>query len=390
LSDSAAASWVPVAGDSEFPIQNLPWGIFSIKGSPRRVGVAIGDHVLDLTALEASGILRSHIFQGGSLEPFMASGGALWGQVRERVTELLDQRTGPTPAIEECLVDRKDVTMHLPCRIGDYVDFYSSIDHARNVGRIFRPDSDPLPPNWRQMPIGYHGRSGTIVVEGTTIRRPHGQRALNDYGPTARLDFELEVGFLTGSGREPGEPVPPGEAESHIFGLVIVNDWSARDIQAWEYQPLGPFLGKSFATTVSPWVVPLAALEPFRLPSPTQEPVPLPYLLPAGPGLDLRLEVAVNGQVVTRSNTRHLYWTMSQQLGHATSNGATFRPGDLFASGTVSGPDPGSEGSLLELTKNGTRGAYLRDGDEVAFTASAGGDGRPRIGFGACRGTVEG
>ncbi|HEY7565143.1 MAG TPA: fumarylacetoacetase, partial [Acidimicrobiia bacterium] len=328
MTESGATSWVPVGADSDFPIQNLPWGVFSIKGSPRRVGVAIGDHLLDLTALEAAGVLGSHLFQGGTLEPLIALGGASWRQVRERVAELLDARTGAQPEVEQCLVERKDANLHLPCRIGDFVDFYSSIHHARNVGRIFRPDSDPLPPNWRHLPIGYHGRSGTIVVDGTPIRRPQGQREMNDYGPTTRLDFELEVGFLTGPGRGLGDPVPVAEAESHIFGLVLVNDWSARDIQAWEYQPLGPFLGKSFATTISPWVVSADALEPYRSPPPVQEPPPLPYLLPAGPGLDLHLEVLVNGEVVSRSNTRHLYWTMSQQLAHATSNGATFRPGD--------------------------------------------------------------
>lgn len=354
------------------------------------MGVAIGEHILDLTGLETTGALASHIFQGGTLEPFLAIGRGHWGQVRSRLFELLEQASSDQVRVLQHLVEMKDAVMHLPCRIGNYVDFYSSIDHAVNVGRILRPGTEPLMPNWRHMPIGYHGRAGTIVVDGTPIRRPSGQRAQGDFGPTRRLDFELEVGFITGSGRSLGEPVPAADAESHIFGLVLLNDWSARDIQAWEYQPLGPFLGKSFATTVSPWVVPLEALAPFRTPPGAQDPPPLPYLRPAGLGLDVNLEVAINGNIVTRSNTRLLYWTMSQQLAHATSNGATFEPGDLFASGTVSGPTPGSQGSLLELTNNGQHGGYLEDDDTVVLTGWAGGEDHPRVGFGSCKGTVAG
>ncbi|MDP3983847.1 MAG: fumarylacetoacetate hydrolase family protein, partial [Acidimicrobiia bacterium] len=262
---------------------------------------------------------------------------------------------------------------------GDYVDFYSSPYHATNVGRIFRPGAEPLPPNWRHLPIGYHGRSGSIVVDGTPIRRPSGQRGKDGFGPTRRLDFELEVGFLTGTG--PPVPIPVEEAERYIFGLVLLNDWSARDIQAWESQPLGPFLGKSFATTISPWVVPLSSLGAHRIDPPAQDPPPLPYLTPAGKGIDLDLEVSVNGEVVCRSNFRHLYWTMSQQLAHATSNGATVRAGDLFASGTISGPDPGSLGCLLEITDNGNTGDYLQDGDTVTLRSEL---------LGSCTGTVVG
>jgi fumarylacetoacetase len=290
--------------------------------------------------------------------------------------------------------------MHMPCRIGNYVDFFSSLEHATNTGRILRPGGEPLTPNWRHLPIGYHGRAGSIVVDGTPIRRPKGQRRTAEgpaFGATSKLDFELEVGFITGQGPELGASVTSADAETYILGLVLVNDWSARDIQAWESQPLGPFLGKSFGTTISPWVVPLAALAPHRTKPRVQDPPPLPYLTPAGNGINLALTASVNGAIVTRSNLKNLYWTMSQQLVHATSNGATFAPGDLFASGTVSGSTPGSQGSLLELTSDGvepirlengqTRG-YLEDGDTVILSASAGGARSPRIGFGTCGGTI--
>jgi fumarylacetoacetase len=268
------------------------------------------------------------------------------------------------------------VVMRLPCEIGDYVDFYSSRFHAENVGRIFRPNAEALTPNWLHLPIGYHGRSGTIVVDGTPITRPSGQRAAGDFGPSRKLDFELEMGFVTGNG--PGR-IPVEEAEHYIFGLVLVNDWSARDLQAWEYQPLGPFLGKSFATSIGTWMVPLCELDALRIEGPAQEPQPLPYLQPAGRGLDLELTVTINNDVVTRSNTRYLYWTMSQQLAHATSNGAHLRAGDLFASGTISGPDADSRGCLLELRENTS---FLDDGDTVTLAAAI-----PE--FGICSGAVQ-
>jgi len=390
LIEPTAESWVEVAEESDFPIQNLPYGVFAVAGGSPRVGVAIGDQILDLTALESTGALSSDFFASGTLEPLLAGGRAAWADMRGRVRELLETSSTHQDKVRPHLVQLKAAEMHLPCRIGNYVDFYSSIDHATNVGKILRPGTEPLTPNWRHIPIGYHGRARTVVVDGTSVRRPQGQRAQGDFGPTRRLDFELEVGFITGPGRSLGDPVPTIEAEDHIFGLVLLNDWSARDIQAWEYQPLGPFLGKSFATTISPWVVPLDALRNFRVEPPVQDPPPLPYLTPAGQGLDLILEVVINDSVVARSNTKYLYWTMSQQLAHATSNGATFGPGDLFASGTVSGPTPASRGCLLEITNNGENGSYLEDGDVVTIKGWAGGGGQPKIGFGLCRGLVVG
>ncbi len=309
----------------------------------------------------------STLLEGDSLLPLLAAGQAAW----EEVLANLERALPDLPRLP-----LSEATMHLPCPIGDYVDFYSSLHHAQNVGRIFRPTSDALPPNWRHLPIGYHGRSGTIVVDGTPISRPSGQRAEGDFGPTHRLDFELEMGFLTGNG--PGM-IAVTAAEEYIFGLVLVNDWSARDIQAWEYQPLGPFLGKSFATTISPWVVPLRDLAERRVAAVPQDPEPLPYLRPPGEAIDLDLEVRLNEQVISRSNLRHLYWTMSQQLAHATSNGATIRAGDLFASGTISGPSPDSLGCLLEIT--GGKGPFLQDEDTVVISAG-------RVEFGLCAGIV--
>jgi fumarylacetoacetase len=316
--------------------------------------------------VDAAGI--STLLESDSLAPLLAAGYSGWEEVIGDVRRAL----GDLPRFPIA-----DVTMHLPCPIGDFVDFYSSLHHAQNVGRIFRPDSEPLTPNWRHLPIGYHGRSGTIVLDGTPIPRPHGQRGPGEFGPSQRLDFELEVGFITGPGPS---RIPVGEAESYIFGLVLVNDWSARDIQAWEYQPLGPFLGKSFATTISPWVVPLLELADRRVEAPAQDPPPLPYLTPPGRSIDLDLEVRLNDRVITQSNLRNVYWTMSQQLAHATSNGATIRAGDLFASGTISGPTDDSLGCLLEITKG--QGPFLEDGDTVSFTA-----GDPA--FGICSGVIQ-
>ncbi|HEY3428008.1 MAG TPA: fumarylacetoacetate hydrolase family protein, partial [Acidimicrobiia bacterium] len=321
-------------------------GVFSIRGGTRRVGVKVGDEV-------AEAAMVSTLLEGESLAPLLSAGQNAWKEVLANLGRAL-------PELPK--LPMAEVEMHLPCPIGDYVDFYSSLDHATRVGRIFRPEGDPLPPSWRHLPIGYHGRSGTVVINGTPIRRPHGQLGPGEFGPSQRLDFELEVGFVTGAGPPLGEPIPVTEAESYIFGLVLVNDWSARDLQAWEYQPLGPFLGKSFATTISPWVVPLADLMSHRIDSPQQEPPPLPYLTPSGQGMDVSVEVLLNGKVVTRSNTRFLYWTMSQQLAHATSNGATIRAGDLFASGTISGPTDDARGCLLEMG-----GPYLSDGDQVTL-----------------------
>ena len=380
-----------------FSIENLPYGVFSTAGTAPRVGVAFGDHILDLAAIDSLDV-PDGTFAEPSLNEFIALGQGAWGAVREQITETVS-KSG------DALVPQTDATMHLPIEVGDFVDFYSSIHHATNVGRLFRPDDEPLLPNWRHLPVGYHGRAGTVVVSGTDIRRPSGQRRSKDgpkFGPSTALDFELEVGFITGNANTLGEPVGIDQAEGNIFGMCLINDWSARDLQAWEYQPLGPFLGKSFATSISPWIVPLDALLPYRVEPPLQDPEVLPYLRSSGPtALDLHLEVeiipegGVSGTVVTRTGFADMYWTIAQQLAHATVNGATARAGDLFASGTVSGPEPGSLGSLLEVTKNGTEPitledgserTYLRDGDTVVIRGWCG-DG-PTIGFGKCVGTV--
>jgi fumarylacetoacetase len=291
--------------------------------------------------------------------------------------------------------------MILPIDIGDYVDFYSSIEHATNVGRMFRPDDPPLLPNWRHLPVGYHGRASSILVSGAPVVRPHGQRrgaAGPTFGPSQRLDIELEVGFLTGAANRLGTPLPIGQAEDHIFGICLINDWSARDIQAWEYQPLGPYLGKSFATTMSPWVVTLDALAPYRVAAPYQDPAPLPYLVSdSNAALDLNLEIKLNGDVISRTSFRNMYWTMAQQLAHAASNGTNIRAGDLYGSGTVSGPSRGSLGSLLELSWNatidielsdGSTRTFLEDGDTVVLRGWCQAEGYARIGFGECAGTV--
>ncbi len=407
-----AVSWVPVPVGSDFPLQNLPFGIFATDGSAPRVGVAIGDHVLDLDAVTRAGLLDgpgvpTSVFAAASLNPLLELGRVAWRAIRGRIAGLLtegnDELAGAGIAAD-ALVPRAMARMHLPIAVGDYVDFYSSEQHATNVGKMLRPGSDPLPANWRHLPVGYHGRSSTIVVSGTDVVRPIGQRLNPDggsplYGPSVRLDIELEVGFVAGGpGNSLGEAIAIDDTESHIFGLCLVNDWSARDIQAWEYQPLGPFLGKSFATTISPWVVPLDALDPYRVPPPPQAPAPLPYLAsPGNLGLDLNLSVDLNGSVVSEVNFREMYWTMAQQLAHATVNGAVVRPGDLFASGTVSGRTVGSLGSLLEMSWNGERPialadgttrTFLEDGDRVTLRGWCGGDERPRVGFGECTGTV--
>jgi fumarylacetoacetase len=306
-------------------------------------------------------------------------------------------------AVSTALRPMAEVTLHLPFEVADFVDFYSFVDHAQNVGRIFRPGADPLTPNWRHIPIGYHGRAGTVVVSGTPITRPSGQSLSASapaptFGPSSRLDFEAEVGFVVGVGTPLGQPVPAGRFADHVFGAVLVNDWSARDLQAWEYVPLGPFLGKSFATSISPWVVPLEALAPSRVAAPAQVPAPLAYLRDPDPwSLALTLEVRLNGHLLSRPPFRAMYWTPGQQLAHLTASGASLRTGDLFASGTVSGPEPDQWGSLIELTSNGSRPvclpdgskrSYLADGDTVSITAWTDGDDGSRIGFGPLAGTV--
>ncbi len=414
---ASARSWVRVPQGSGFPIQNLPYGVFSGENRKPRPGVAIGESILDLDEVAGAGLLDAlalpdGVFSAPSLNPFLALGRPAWTAVRTRVAELLglgNEEVAATGIANTAIVAQRDVTMHLPIEVGDFVDFYSSIHHATNVGRLFRPDAEPLLPNWRYLPVGYHGRAGTVVVSGTPISRPTGQRRGPDggppaFGPSKALDFELEVGFVTGNGNALGEPLTAGDVEEHIFGMCLVNDWSARDIQAWEYQPLGPFLSKSFATSISPWIVPLDAVAPYRVDPPHQEPEVLPYLRTEGhTGVDLRLEVEVirngaeAGTVVTRTGFADMYWTMRQQLAHATVNGATVRAGDLFASGTVSGPEPGTLGSLLEITKNGSEPirldngselSYLGDGDTVIIRGHCTSEGAPIIGFGECTGTV--
>jgi fumarylacetoacetase len=382
----------------------LPYGVFSHRGPDRRVGVALDDQVVDLAVLEAAGLLGStdNVLSSGSLNAFMARGASLWTTVRSRLANLLTA-ANPAETVREALIPLAEVTLHLPFEVADYVDFYSSLYHAENVGRIFRPGGEPLTANWRHLPIGYHGRSGTVVVSGTPIVRPSGQRQERGdpgptFGPSTRLDIECEVGFVVGVGSTQGRPVPASAFDEHVFGVVLLNDWSARDIQAWESAPLGPFLGKSFATSISPWVVPLAALVDARVPLPEQDPPPLPYLRDGTPwALDLSLSIALNGNVVSQPPFSTMYWSPGQQLAHLTANGASLRTGDLYGSGTVSGPGEDQRGSLLELTWNGTvplrlgdgsTRAFLEDGDTVSITASAPGPGGVPIGFGSVDGTI--
>jgi fumarylacetoacetase len=377
--------------------------VFSYGGEAPRVGVALGNSVIDLAPLAAAeGLDGGHAFESPSLNPFLAMGRPAWAAVRSWLTELLTHEAY-RDLVESHLVPQVEVEMRMPFEVADYVDFYSSQHHAENVGRIFRPDGEPLTPNWKHLPIGYHGRSGTVVVSGTDVVRPSGQRkgpsdGAPAFGPSVRLDIEAEVGFVVGVPSRLGAPVDADHFSDHVFGVCLVNDWSARDIQAWEYVPLGPFLGKSFATSVSPWVVPLDALEAARVDGPVQDPAVLPYLQRDEPwGLDLALEVSWNGTVVSRPPFAGMYWTPDQQLAHLTANGASLRTGDLYASGTVSGPERGQRGSFLELTWNGqepvtladgsTR-TFLEDGDEVSVTASAPGADGTRIGFGAVTGRV--
>jgi fumarylacetoacetase len=366
---------------SGYGLDNLPYGVFSRRGEDRRVGVRYGASVFDLSDLDDA-------FRAPSLNPFMAQGPPGWRAARGRIREAVEK--GPLLPLDE-------VELHLPFEVTDYVDFYSSLEHAMNLGKLFRPGSDPLLPNWRWLPVGYHGRAGTIIVSGTPVVRPSGQAKPPDadsptFGPSRRLDIELELGFVIGMPSELGRPVPVGEALDHVFGVVLVNDWSARDIQAWEYQPLGPFLGKSFATSIAAWVTPLDALEPFRIRGQSQNPRPLEYLRIDSIGYDIDLEVELNGDVISRTSGRNLYWSIEQQIAHATVNGASLRTGDLLASGTISGAEAGSRGSLIELTWNGAEPlelsdgsarTFLEDGDEVVLRGHAG-----SVELGDVRGTI--
>jgi fumarylacetoacetase len=383
---------LPVSADDPFGLHNLPYGVYRAAAAGPRIATRLGEHVVDLALL-----LGDDSFATGSLNAFMAQGASRWAEVRAALADALAGDVDPAAvhALDE-------VRLELPFEVADYVDFYASEHHATNLGRLFRPDGDALTPNWKHLPIGYHGRSASIVVSGTEVVRPCGQRlppgeSAPVFGPSVRLDLECELGFVVGVGSPLGRAIPADEVDEHLFGVVLFNDWSARDLQAWEYVPLGPFLGKSFASTVSPWVVPMAALEGARVPVPAQDPRPLPYLAMEQPwGLDIALEVVVNGEVVSRPPYAATYWSPAQMLAHLTVNGAPTRTGDLFASGTVSGPDPGQQGSLIELTRGGAepiavggeKRGFLEDGDEVVLRGEARlADGR-RVGFGEAAGRI--
>ncbi|XP_074090114.1 fumarylacetoacetase isoform X2 [Macrotis lagotis] len=392
-------SFIPVAENSDFPIQNLPYGVFSSPENPRqRIGVAIGDQILDLSVIKhlfTGPVLSTHqdVFEQPTLNRFMSLGYAAWKEARMYLQSLLS--SGKATLRDDSILRKRafipqaSATMHLPATIGDYTDFYSSRQHATNVGIMFRGKENALMPNWLHLPVGYHGRASSIVVSGTPIRRPVGQLCPDEtkppiHGVSKLLDFELEMAFFVGPGNKLGEPIPINKAHEHIFGMVLMNDWSARDIQKWEYVPLGPFLGKSFGTTISPWVVPMEALMPFTLPNPVQDPKPLSYLCHEEPyTFDINLFVALKGEgmsqpaTICRSNFKHMYWTMKQQLAHHTINGCNLQPGDLLASGTISGPNPENFGSMLELSWRGTKvidlgngqtRKFLQDGDEVIIT----------------------
>jgi fumarylacetoacetase len=399
-------SWTGVAAEHPFGMHTLPYGVFTdAADSQPRVGVAVGDAILDLTTATRD-LLPEHaaLFRSGSLDALLGAGRQTWTMVRQTLTRWLtdDRHAGPLAPL---LLPATDVTMQLPFTVADYVDFYSCEQHAANVGRMFRPAQSPLPANWRHLPVAYHGRSGTVVISGTPVIRPRCQRRLPEgivtFGPSTALDFEAEIGFVIGAPSALGRPVPLTDFADHVFGVCLVNDWSARDIQFWESAPLGPLLGKSFATSISPWVVPLDALGAARIRPPVRDPCPLPYLNDAGTepwGLDITLEVRLNGQLVSRPPFAGMYWTAPQQLAHLTSNGACLRTGDLFASGTVSGAAPDQRGCLLELSWNGsapltlgdgsTR-SFLADGDDVSITATGPGPQGTSIGLGEVRGRIS-
>ena len=382
-------TWVPGAAGSLFDVDNLPYGVFSRAGEEPRVGVRIGEHVLDLAPVAAAEMLdMHHVFEERSLNALMAQGRQVGSSVRRWVTGLLSDET-ERDLVEPHLVPLADVDLHLPIEVADYVDFYASIDHATNVGRIFRPDGEALLPNWRHLPVGYHGRAGTIVPSGTPVVRPTRQKPGGGFGPSARLDIEAELGFVVGTGSTLGAPVPYTAFADHVFGVVGLNDWSARDIQAWEYVPLGPFLGKSFATSISHWVTPLEALDAAWVDLPGQDPEPLPYLGPGETqGLDIAVEVVVNGDVVSRPPYSTMYWSPAQMLAHLTVNGASLRTGDLYASGTISGPTADQRGSLLEIGW-GDESAFLADGDAVTLRYTAPSTSGGRLALGEVVGRIE-
>ena len=417
--DPTLTSFIEGAADSPFPIQHLPYGVFRPSDDAQpRVGVAIGAYVLDLGVLEDAGLFTDATLQDASpfrqptLNTFMGLGRPAWTAARKRISHLLRADT-PTLRDDAALRDRalhphEHVTMLLPADVGDYTDFYSSKEHATNIGTMFRGKENALKPNWLHLPVGYHGRASSIILDGTDVRRPCGQLKPSDdeppvYGPSQLLDFELEMGFFVGPGNPLGEPIAVADAIDHIFGMVLVNDWSARDIQKWEYVPLGPFLGKSFATTISPWVVTMDALEPFRTQGPDQEPSPLPYLQSEeNRAYDITLNVNIQSDgmdaphTVCRSNFKYLYWNVCQQLAHHTVNGCNMQPGDLLASGTISGSTEDSYGSMLELSWKGTKPvdlgnaetrSFIEDGDHVVVSGAAHGADY-QVGFGQARGRL--
>lgn len=421
----AMKSWVESANlaGTDFPLENLPYGVFR-HGSSTRIGIAIGEEVLDLRGCAEQGLLDSLPLEtvGGcgteSLNRLMDLGPQAWSGLRHGLTEMLDEGApkGLQDRVRSLLIPMAAVQMQLPAQIGDYTDFYASIHHATRVGKLFRPDH-PLLPNYKYVPIGYHGRASSIVVSGTAIQRPRGQTKAPTaeapvFGASRSLDYELEVGIFVGKGNELGQPIPIAEAEQHIFGLCLVNDWSARDVQSWEYQPLGPFLAKSFATTISPWVVTMEALAPYRVAAAERahgDPSPLPYLAPPEEGrgaIDVMLEVLLESRrmrdegmgpaKLSRGNLRDLYWTPAQLIAHHTSNGCDLRAGDLLATGTISGPEEGSEGCLLEMKHRkepqrlptGETRAFLEDGDRITMRAHCQRPGLPTVGFGECTGEI--
>jgi len=410
--DPTLRSWVNVPANSDFPIQNLPFGVFRTKNRGPRVGVAIGEHILDLSAVAEFGYfdalqLDKKVFSQSTLNAFIGTGQATWRKVRERISELLDLNSqtlqGQDAAKKNCLIAMAEAEMLLPVLIPDYTDFYSSIDHATNMGKMFRDPANALLPNWKHIPVGYHGRASSVCVSGVSFHRPKGQVKAPDaeipsFSASKLVDFELETGFVIGKPTQLGDSVTTEQADDHIFGMVLFNDWSARDIQSWEYVPLGPFLSKNFCSVVSPWIVTLDALEPFRTKGYVQEPKVLPYLEYTGDkNIDIHLEVTIQPEnaeetVVSMSNYKYMYWTMEQQLAHHTVNGCNINIGDLMASGTISGPDEGSYGSMMEITWRGTKPIklsdgserkFINDGDIVTIRGYAEKNGL-RVGFGAC------
>ena len=385
--DPQLKSWIETPKNSDFPIQNLPFGIYSTTNKSKRVGVAIGEKILDLHTIHELNYLSSlpfnkEDFSNTYLNSMMKHGKTNVSNLRNRISELLSEGNtelyGEKEDIDKCFDKQINCKMHLPIKIGDYTDFYSSEQHAYNVGCMFRDPNNALLPNWKHIPVGYHGRSSSIIPSGQSIHRPKGQQKADDqenpvFGPCKLLDFELEMGFFTFEGKPLGEHISTDEADEYIFGMCLFNDWSARDIQKWEYVPLGPFLAKNFASSMSPWIVTLDALEPFRIPGPKQEPEVLPYLKYKGnKHLDINLDVIIkqpNGdeKIVTKSNYRHMYWNMNQQLAHHSVNGCDIRCGDLLASGTISGPEEGSYGSMLEISWKGTKPVKMPDGSERRF-----------------------